>query len=78
MNTFWCFGVLGYQNSKNRLNQQENYREELTLMVERGQKAELEALYHNGFDYLEKYIVKKIIQFKYIWKFQPRVVEAIV
>ncbi|KGN50057.1 meiotic recombination protein SPO11-2 [Cucumis sativus] len=45
---------------------QENYRQELTLMVERGQKAELEALYHNGFDYLEKYIVKKIIQFSYI------------
>ncbi|KAG6606069.1 Meiotic recombination protein SPO11-2, partial [Cucurbita argyrosperma subsp. sororia] len=45
---------------------QENYREELTLMVEGGQKAELEALYHNGFDYLEKYLVKKIIQFNYI------------
>ncbi|XP_022995806.1 meiotic recombination protein SPO11-2 isoform X2 [Cucurbita maxima] len=45
---------------------QENYREELTLMVEGGQKAELEALYHNGFDYLQKYIVKKIIQFNYI------------
>ncbi|XP_038906472.1 meiotic recombination protein SPO11-2 isoform X1 [Benincasa hispida] len=45
---------------------QEKYRQELTLMVEIGQKAELEALYHNGFDYLEKYIVKKIIQFSYI------------
>lgn len=46
-------------------------------MVERGQKAELEALYHNGFDYLEKYIVKKIIQFSYIWHyFQLREVET--
>lgn len=36
-------------------------------MVDRGQKAEIEALYHNGFDYLEKYIAKKIVQFNYIW-----------
>ncbi|XP_022157159.1 meiotic recombination protein SPO11-2 isoform X2 [Momordica charantia] len=45
---------------------QDNYREELALMVDRGQKAEIEALYHNGFDYLEKYIAKKIVQFNYI------------
>ncbi|TXG50572.1 hypothetical protein EZV62_023096 [Acer yangbiense] len=45
---------------------QENYREELALMVQSGQRAEIEALYYHGYDYLGKYIVKKIVQANYI------------
>ncbi|PQQ16648.1 meiotic recombination protein SPO11-2 [Prunus yedoensis var. nudiflora] len=45
---------------------QENYREELTLMVESGQRAEIEALYFHGYDYLGKFIAKKIVQANYI------------
>ncbi|KAJ0106072.1 hypothetical protein Patl1_17638 [Pistacia atlantica] len=45
---------------------QENYKEELTLMVQSGQRAEIEALYFHGYDYLEKYIEKKIVQANYI------------
>ncbi|KAK9927120.1 hypothetical protein M0R45_024321 [Rubus argutus] len=45
---------------------QESYREELTLMVESGQRAEIEALYCHGYDYLGKFIAKKIVQANYI------------
>ncbi|OMP06072.1 Spo11/DNA topoisomerase VI, subunit A [Corchorus olitorius] len=45
---------------------QENYREELELMMQSGQRAEIEALYVHGFDYLGKYIAKKIVQANYI------------
>ncbi|KAE8055405.1 hypothetical protein FH972_012245 [Carpinus fangiana] len=45
---------------------QENYREELAVMVERGQRVEIEALYFHGYDYLGKYIAKKIVQANYI------------
>ncbi|XP_021820855.1 meiotic recombination protein SPO11-2 [Prunus avium] len=45
---------------------QENYREELTFMVESGQRAEIEALYFHGYDYLGKFIAKKIVQANYI------------
>ncbi|GAV76132.1 TP6A_N domain-containing protein [Cephalotus follicularis] len=45
---------------------QENYREELASMVRSGQRAEIEALYLHGFDYLGKYIAKKIVQGNYI------------
>ncbi|GLT56103.1 hypothetical protein SLA2020_291740 [Shorea laevis] len=45
---------------------QENYREELALMVERGQRAEIEALFFHGYDYLGKFIEKKIVQANYI------------
>ncbi|KAK4844885.1 hypothetical protein QYF36_025647 [Acer negundo] len=45
---------------------QENYREELALMVQSGQRAEIEALYYHGYDYLGKYIAKKIVQAYYI------------
>ncbi|KAM2165957.1 hypothetical protein ACFX1R_040041 [Malus domestica] len=37
----------------------ENYRAELTLMVESGQRAEIEALYSHGYDYLGKFIARK-------------------
>jgi meiotic recombination protein SPO11 len=45
---------------------QENHRAELTLMVERGKRADIEALYSHGFDYLGKYIARKIVQGDYI------------
>lgn len=45
---------------------QESYREELTLMVESGQRAEIEALYCHGYDYVGKFIAKKIVQANYI------------
>ncbi|XP_004298836.1 PREDICTED: meiotic recombination protein SPO11-2-like [Fragaria vesca subsp. vesca] len=45
---------------------QESYREELRLMVESGQRAEIEALYCHGYDYLGKFIAKKIVQANYI------------
>ncbi|CAD6266139.1 unnamed protein product [Miscanthus lutarioriparius] len=45
---------------------QESHRAELTLMVERGKRADIEALYSHGFDYLGKYIARKIVQGDYI------------
>ncbi|XVE64775.1 hypothetical protein DITRI_Ditri07aG0128900 [Diplodiscus trichospermus] len=45
---------------------QENYREELALMMQTGRKADIEALYFHGYDYLGKYIAKKIVQANYI------------
>ncbi|KAK7839264.1 meiotic recombination protein spo11-2, partial [Quercus suber] len=40
---------------------QENYREELAVMVQLGQRVEIEALYFHGYGYLGKYIAKKIV-----------------
>ncbi|XP_057968460.1 meiotic recombination protein SPO11-2 isoform X2 [Malania oleifera] len=45
---------------------QENYREELEVMVQSGRRAEIEALYFHGYDFLRKYISKKIVQVSYI------------
>ncbi|XP_065638401.1 meiotic recombination protein SPO11-2 [Quercus suber] len=45
---------------------QENYREELAVMVQLGQRVEIEALYFHGYGYLGKYIAKKIVQANYI------------
>ncbi|AAF24569.1 F22C12.24 [Arabidopsis thaliana] len=45
---------------------QENYIEELSLMVQTGKRAEIEALYCHGYNYLGKYIATKIVQGKYI------------
>lgn len=45
---------------------QENYKEELAIMVESGQRAEIEALYFHGYDFLSKYIADKIVQGNYI------------
>ncbi|KAG9145144.1 hypothetical protein Leryth_008933 [Lithospermum erythrorhizon] len=45
---------------------QDNYKEELAKMVQSGQRAEIEALYALGFDFLEKYLAKKIVQANYI------------
>ncbi|KAK1272762.1 Meiotic recombination protein SPO11-2 [Acorus gramineus] len=44
---------------------QDMYREELALMMERGRRAEIEALYCHGYDFLGKYIAKKIVQGDY-------------
>ncbi|XP_074572139.1 meiotic recombination protein SPO11-2-like [Curcuma longa] len=44
----------------------ESYRVELAIMVEKGERAEIEALYYHGFDFLGKYIGKKIVQADYI------------
>ncbi|KAI3996146.1 hypothetical protein MKX01_031500 [Papaver californicum] len=45
---------------------QDSYREELAMMVQNGRRAEIEALYCNGYDFLGKYIAKKIVQADYI------------
>lgn len=45
---------------------QDNYKEELSAMVQKGQRAEIEALYYHGYDFLEKYIAKKIVRANYI------------
>ncbi|KAI3848703.1 hypothetical protein MKX03_025077 [Papaver bracteatum] len=45
---------------------QDSYREELAMMVQSGKRAEIEALYVNGYDYLGKYIARKIVQADYI------------
>nr|CAD1820747.1 unnamed protein product [Ananas comosus var. bracteatus] len=45
---------------------QDAYKNELRLMVEVGRRAEIEALYCHGFDFLGKYIARKIVQSAYI------------
>lgn len=45
---------------------QDKHRAELTLMVETGKRAEIEALYCHGFDFLGKYVARKIVQGDYI------------
>ncbi|XP_073032111.1 meiotic recombination protein SPO11-2 [Primulina eburnea] len=44
----------------------DKYKEELAMMVQSGHKAEIEALYVHGFDFLSKYLAKKIVQASYI------------
>ncbi|KAL2238263.1 meiotic recombination protein SPO11-2 [Sesamum indicum] len=45
---------------------QDNYKEELAAMIQTGYRAEIEALYFHGFDFLAMYIGKKIVQANYI------------
>ncbi|XP_029127759.1 meiotic recombination protein SPO11-2 isoform X2 [Cajanus cajan] len=45
---------------------QDNYKEEVALMVQSGRRAEIEALYFHGYDYLGKYIAKRIVQSDYV------------
>jgi meiotic recombination protein SPO11 len=45
---------------------QDKHRAELTLMLETGKRAEIEALYSHGFDFLGKYVARKIVQGDYI------------
>uniref|UniRef100_J3MQI6 Meiotic recombination protein SPO11-2 n=1 Tax=Oryza brachyantha TaxID=4533 RepID=J3MQI6_ORYBR len=45
---------------------QEKHRAELTLMLEMGKRAEIEALYSHGFDFLGKYVARKVVQGDYI------------
>lgn len=47
---------------------QDKHRAELTLMLETGKRAEIEALYSHGFDFLGKYVARKIVQGDYIWQ----------
>ena len=44
----------------------ESYRSELSSMVEKGHRVEIEALYCHGYDFLGKYIATKIVQSDYI------------
>ncbi|WCJ26365.1 Meiotic recombination protein SPO11-2 [Euphorbia peplus] len=44
----------------------ESHKDEVALMVESGKRAEIEALFFHGYDYLGKYIAKKIVQTSYI------------
>nr|GEW12838.1 meiotic recombination protein SPO11-2 [Tanacetum cinerariifolium] len=41
---------------------QDNYKEELAVMAQRGRKAEIEALYFHGYDFLGKYLANKVVQ----------------
>ncbi|RAL53417.1 hypothetical protein DM860_007089 [Cuscuta australis] len=45
---------------------QDNYKEELSMMVESGQRAEIEAFYFHGYDFLGKFLARKIVQKDYI------------
>lgn len=45
---------------------QDNYKEELAIMVQSGRRAEIEALYVHGFEFLGRYLAKKIVQTHYI------------
>ncbi|CAH9077412.1 unnamed protein product [Cuscuta epithymum] len=45
---------------------QDNYKEELALMVENERRAEIEALYFHGYDFLGKFLARKIVQMDYI------------
>ncbi|XP_071697021.1 meiotic recombination protein SPO11-2 [Rutidosis leptorrhynchoides] len=45
---------------------QDNYKEELAVMVQSGHKAEIEALYFHGYDFLVKYLANKVVQVHYI------------
>lgn len=45
---------------------QDKHRAELTLMLETSKRAEIEALYSHGFDFLGKYVARKIVQGDYI------------
>ncbi|KAL5725543.1 hypothetical protein ACHQM5_008678 [Ranunculus cassubicifolius] len=45
---------------------QDGYKQELELMVRSYQRAELEALYFHGYDFLGKFIANKIVQKDYI------------
>lgn len=45
---------------------QDEYQEELSLMIQSGHRAEIEALYYRGYDFLGKYLAKKIVQANYI------------
>ncbi|GFP88935.1 meiotic recombination protein spo11-2 [Phtheirospermum japonicum] len=45
---------------------QDKYKEEVAVMIESGYRAEIEALYFHGYDFLAKYIGKKIVQADYI------------
>lgn len=42
------------------------YHEELSLMVQSGQRADIEALYCHGYDFLGRYLTQKIVQANYI------------
>ncbi|XP_017407238.1 meiotic recombination protein SPO11-2 isoform X1 [Vigna angularis] len=44
----------------------DSYKDEVAVMIQRGRRAEIEALYFHGYDYLGKYIAKKIVQSDYV------------
>ncbi|CAK9156577.1 unnamed protein product [Ilex paraguariensis] len=45
---------------------QDSYKKELDVMVQSGHRAEIEALYCHGYDFLRQYLAKKIVQASYI------------
>ncbi|CAM8947813.1 unnamed protein product [Rhodiola kirilowii] len=45
---------------------QDEFKQELALMLQSGKRAEIEALYIHGYDFLGKYLAKKIVQGGYI------------
>ncbi|CAN1189655.1 Meiotic recombination protein SPO11-2 [Linum perenne] len=55
-----------YGFNDKKLPSQDKYKEELELMVQSGKRAEIEALFFHGYDFLGKYIAKKIVQANYI------------
>ncbi|KAF3628683.1 Meiotic recombination protein SPO11-2 [Capsicum annuum] len=45
---------------------QDSYKEEVAAMVQSGRRAEIEALYCHGYDYLVKFLATKIVQANYL------------
>ncbi|CAM8953715.1 unnamed protein product [Rhodiola kirilowii] len=45
---------------------QDEFKQELALMLQSGKRADIEALYIHGYDFLGKYLTKKIVQGGYI------------
>ncbi|KAK4365423.1 hypothetical protein RND71_016781 [Anisodus tanguticus] len=45
---------------------QDSYKEEVEAMVQSGRRAEIEALYCHGYDYLVKFLATKIVQASYL------------
>lgn len=44
---------------------QDSYKEEVAAMIQSGRRAEIEALYCHGYDYLVKFLATKIVQANY-------------
>ncbi|XP_015084761.1 meiotic recombination protein SPO11-2 [Solanum pennellii] len=45
---------------------QDSYKEEVAAMIQSGRRAEIEALYCHGYDYLVKFLATKIVQANYL------------
>lgn len=58
--------MVGLENHKITDFYQDSYKEEVAAMVQSGRRAEIEALYCHGYDYLVKFLATKIVQANYL------------